>query len=222
MATQRKQAEAFILKHIDALVPGGPTVGIYQDLFKEMSDADFATYMADLASGKTHLVFYAPNLAGHGLSVERNLALAETLGHSFFKRLWIGKQGNTPAYLTPIKYLVVDLPIRRASQLLTKKIKIPEHSKTVDMLTGQPTGVSKGSRVTFEEVRLMAAMGLDNCLVELMKYRGGDLRGGNALNAMIARYGTANLKTLNNFASGVESTRTLSTFLKAMHLQSTL
>jgi hypothetical protein len=56
----------------------------------------------------------------------------------------------------------------------------------------------------------------------MMKFRGGDLKGFNAMNAMISRYGTANLKTLNNFASGVESTKTFSTYLRAMHFKTNL
>lgn len=90
------------------------------------------------------------------------------------------------------------------------------------MMSGQPTGDSKGSKISFPELQNLAAMGLDNSVIEMMKYRGGDLKGFNAMNAMIARYGTTNLKTLQNYSSGVESTRVLKTFLTSCHLRSTL
>jgi hypothetical protein len=219
---KRKEAEQFILKYLDKILPKGYSVKLYKDMFAQMTDVEFEQYMSDLESGKQHLVLYAPNMQETQLNTKRNIEIAKELGHDFFQRLWIGKNNDTPTYLTPIKYMVVDMPVRRASQLLTKKIKIPEHNKSVDILTGQPTAKSKGSRVSFEEMKILAAMGLDNCIVEMMKFRGGDLKGFNAMNAMISRYGTANLKTLNNFASGVESTKTFSTYLRAMHFKTNL
>ena len=131
-------------------------------------------------------------------------------------------KGDVPTHLTPIEYLVVDLPLRRASQLLIKKIKVPDHSNVIDALTGQPTGESKGATLSHPELQVCAAMGLEDSMVELMKYRGGDNKGIVALNGMLSKYGTANLKTLSNYASGVESTKTLKTFLTCMHLKSTL
>lgn len=219
---KRKEAEQFILKYIDKILPKGYSVQLYKDMFARMTDAEFEQFINDLESGKQHLVLYAPNMQETKLNTKRNIEIAKELGHDFFQRLWIGQNKDTPTYLTPVKYMVVDMPVRRASQLLTKKIKIPEHNKSVDILTGQPTAKSKGSRVSFEEMKILAAMGLDNCIVEMMKFRGGDLKGFNAMNAMISRYGTANLKTLNNFSSGVESTKTFSTYLRAMHFKTNL
>lgn len=219
MSGNRKQTEDFILRYIEKIVPGGQNIVIYKKLFAEMDDQQFDQYMYDLEHGKKWLVVFSPNFAGPGISVENNLNVADELGHNFYQRLWIGKKGNTPEYLTPIPYLVVDLPLRRASQVLTKKISIPEHNRTVDKLTGQPTGDSRGSKISYPELQVAAAMNLDNCMLELMKYRGGDKKGGDALKAMIGKYGTANLKTLSNFASGVESGKTLKTFLTCMHLR---
>lgn len=222
MAASRADVEHFILEKLHEMAPGGQTPAFYKQRFERMSDEDFKTFMADLESGKEFLVLYAPNFGNTGLSVSRNFALAKKMGHNFFQRLWIGAQGNVPAYLTPIQYLVVDLPLRRASQLLTKKIRLPEHNKTVDTLTGQPTGESRGAKISLPELQVLSAMGCDYSVVELMKYRGGDLKGHNAMNGMIARYGAANQKTLANYASGVESTRTLKTFLTSAMLKSTL
>lgn len=218
----RTKATQFILTYLDKIAPGGYTTKLYADKFKAMDDKAFDEYMKNLESGKEHLVFFAPNFSKPAITVKRNIEIAKELGHEFFERLWIGASGDSPAYLTPVKYMVMDIPIRRASQLLTKKIKIPENNRTVDVLTGQPTGASKGASVSYEEMKVLASIGLDNTIIELMKYRGGDVKGFHAMNAMISRYGTANIKTLANFASGVESTKTFSTFLKAMHLKNTL
>lgn len=219
MSGNRKATEDFILRYIERIVPGGENIAIYKKFFAGMNNQQFDQYINDLDTGEKWLTVFIPNFVGPKVSVENNLAIAEELGHNFFQRLWVGKKGNTPEYLTPVPYLVVDLPLRRASQMLTKKISIPEHNRTVDKLTGQPTGASKGSKISYPELQVAAAMNLDNCMLELMKYRGGDRKGGDALKAMIGKYGTANLKTLSNFASGVESGKTLKTFLTCMHLR---
>jgi hypothetical protein len=59
-------------------------------------------------------------------------------------------------------------------------------------------------------------------MVELMKYRGGDNKGLIAFNSMLSRYGRVNLKSVEPYASGVESTKSLKTFLTSMMLKSTL
>lgn len=215
----RAKAEQFILKYIKKISPNSQNVTLYQDFFKTLTDEAFDVFMTNLKEGKQYLSLIEPNNSQSSLSVENNLAIAKELGHNFFEQLWIADKPNEPAYLTPVPYLVVDLPVRRASQLLTKKIKVPEHNKTVDLLTGQPTGESKGAKISYPELQVCAAMGLEESMTELMKYRGGDVRGNKAYNAMLSKFGTANLKTLSNYASGVESVKTLKTFLNAMHLK---
>jgi hypothetical protein len=127
-----------------------------------------------------------------------------------------------PDYLTPIKYFIVDLPIRRASQVLKKKISIPEHSKTVDKLTGQPTGDSKGAKISYPEVQVLMAMGMEQSSTELLKYRGGDLGGYRAMRTMLTKYGMSKQEALSPYATGPESTKTFKAILTAAHLSSNL
>lgn len=218
----RAKVESFILKYIKRLSPKSKNVELYTAFFKRLSDKQFDEWIQDLESGKQFLSLIEPNQSQSGLSVENNLELAKELGHNFFERLWIENKPGEPPYLTPNPYLVVDLPIRRASQLLTKKIKVPEHNKVIDILSGQPTGESKGAKISYPELQVCAASGLEESMVELMKYRGGDVRGNKAFNAMLFKTGTANLKTLSNYTSGVESVKTLKTFMTGMHLRSSL
>ena len=218
----RKEAENFIYDFINSLSPGNLVVGIYKKLFGSMSDETFDKYMDDFEKEKKYLVFISPNFGEHNLSTERNLDIADKLGYNFFQQIWFGQKGDIPAYLTPEENLIMDVPIRRASQLLTKKIRVPEHNQTVDFLTNQPTGESKRSKISAPELKILATMNIDPAITELIKYRGGDARGYAALNGMLSRYGKANLNTLNNFADGVGSTKTLKSYLTAMHLNTTL
>lgn len=222
MNSNRSKTEAFILKYIDKLAPGSANKAMYVDMFANMTDKLFDEFMSDIETGKKFLILIIPNFSKNDISVERNFNIADELKHDFFQKLWIEGDDDTPTYLTPIKYLVVDLPLRRASQLLIKKISVPDHNKIIDAMTGQPTGESKGAKISYPELQVAAAMNLENSMIELMKYRGGDAKGGAALNGMISRYGSANLKTLSQFASGVESTKTFKTYLTGMHLRSSL
>lgn len=218
----RKKAQDFILTYIDKILPGGLNRQQYEALFKEMSDQEFDVFMKQLESGERFLVGIVPNNGPTKVTVENNLAVAKELGHQFFQKLWIGPKKGIPAYLTPIPYLVMNTVVRRQSQHMRKKQSIPQNDKSIDQLTGQPTGASKGAQVSYPELQVLLGMDLDNTTVELIKYRGGDKGGYNALNAMISRYGSANIKTLQNYATGVQSTKMLKTFLTAAHLKNTL
>lgn len=178
--------------------------------------------MKSIEDGTTRLAVIMPNLNEHKVSIENNFALAKELGHEFFERIWIDKGDDVPPYLSPIPYLIVDLPLRRQAQLLVKKISIPEDNKSIDDLTGQPTGKSKGSKISYPEIQIMSALGLDKNLVELIKVRGGDVKAFNAMNDSIAKTGGVSIDALEALGTSVKSTDTLSTILTAMHLSNSL
>lgn len=222
MPGNRKAAEALILTYVDKLLPGSQNTQIYKDLFAAMSDQDFEQFIKRLESKEIRLAIIAPNLSEPKLQIERNFGIAKELGHQFFERIWIQPGDDRPAYLSPVPYLVVDMPLRRQAQLLVKKISIPEDNKSVDDFTGQPTGKSKGSKISYPETQIMAALNLDNCLTEMLKYRGGDVKGFDAMNTSISKTGGVSLEAIGKLGTRVKSTETLSTLLTCMHLENTL
>lgn len=222
LEAHRKEAEEYILEYIDKLAPDGTNKEIYTNLFKDMSDEQFETFMISLDTDNNRLAVVSPNFSKNGISTERNFKLAKELGHNFFQRIWIEGSGDTPTYLTPVPYLVVDLPIRRQAQLLIKKLSVPEDNKSIDDFTGQPTGKSDAASLSYPETQVMAGMGLDNSLIELIKYRGGDVGGFIAMNTTISKTGSVSMDGIKDKATGVESTRLLSTYLTGMHLSNTL
>ena len=187
-----------------------------------MDDDQFESWMKKLEQGSIKLCINAPNQSAVKLEVERNYAIAKELGHNFFERIWMDGKAGSPPYLSGPNYLVVDLPIRRQVQIQIKKISIPESTNVVDNLTGQPVGPSKGSKISYPELQILASRGLDKMTVELIKYRGGDRQGFLAMNDMIDRTGQVRLDSIEHLASGVESTKTLYTYLVCMHLENTL
>lgn len=222
MPGNRKAATDFILKSLEAILPGNSDTPRYKAHLESLSDKEFEQLMKDYKSGEKYLTLTAPNAAKQKLSIERNYAFADKIGVKFHQKLWYEGDGDTPAAQMPIERLVIKLPMRLASQRLDKKKSIPKTQKVINTLTGQPTGDSKGASISLPELRVCAAQGLDNTMVELIKFRGGDQRGNAALNASLVRTGHANLDTLAHFASGVVSGFTLKSYLTGCHLKANI
>jgi hypothetical protein len=222
MPGNRKAAEELIVDMVSKIDESGFNADLYKKKFAAMSDADFDAMIEGLEKGTVNLVFVAPNFGNVKIDVEKNLDLAQELGFNFFERINLPQQGDIPAYLTPIPYLVVRVPVRRQAQLLEKKISIPDSTAVTDDLTGQVTGSSKGSKISYPEVQVLAAAGLDNMLTELLKVRGGDEGAFNAFSTMISRSGEATLNSVEKFSTGVQAQAALSVLLRGMMINSTL
>ena len=221
MAGNRAAAEKFILKFIDDLAPGNPNVMEYQERFKNMSDAQFDVWMKQLEE-KGALNFVSENDTKFPLEVSRNIEIAKKFGHSYFERIWFPAKDGLPPYLSPKKAMIGKIIYRRQAQLLEKKISIPENNKTVDNMTGQPTGKSKGASISYPEAQVLEALNLENNLIEFMKMRGGDTKGFNAMNDSISKTGGVSLQAIAPMAGGVKSTELLHAILTSMHFRSTL
>ena len=222
MAYQREKALKFIYDNLEAILPGNIDVARHKRYFDSLSDKQLAEFFKDIQAGKKWLTLTAPNYWKSTLDLERNYKLADKLGLRLHKRIWMPASEGLPAYLSPIERLVCFQPFRIASQRVDKKKSIPKNRRHVNMLTGQATGASKGASFSFPEIRLAAAMGMEDSVVELIKYRGGDNRGGAALTASLLRTGRASMKALSYFASGVESSARLQTYLACMHLKTSI
>ncbi|MNU66034.1 hypothetical protein D3C71_553370 [compost metagenome] len=218
----RKAATDMILKYIDKILPGSPNTEFYRTSLAAMSDKEFGAFMDKLESGEEVLFINTPNLSKYKLNLERNLAIAKELGHEFFEHLILTDPTTGEVYKTPVKYLVIELPLRRQVQLLQSKSTIPENNKHIDELSGQSTGPSKGSKISFPELQVLFAQGMDATITELIKFRGGDSKAFNAMNRAIIEHGTVNMEYLSQFGTKVKSVTTLSTLLKTIHLDNTL
>lgn len=219
--SNRQQAQAFIIECIGKLT-GPINVGLYEKKFSAMSDEEFDSFMKDLRDRKQRLCVIDANFGTERLSVKRNIEVAKELGKSLFQKVWVSAEAGRPAYLTPNEYIITIMPLRRQAQVLSKKISIPEDNNSVDDFTGQPTGKSKGSKISYPETQVLASFGLNKSITELLKYRGGDERGFAAMNTMIDRTGAVNLKAIEPYAGGVKSTQTLKSLMTAMHFNVTI
>lgn len=216
--SNRKAYENLVTTEIWNITKSKENVKFYMDLFAGMDDAQFAQFVKDVDNEVKRLSVVIPPDSSANVPKEEVMAVAEKYGHKFTERLWVQGQGDRPDFLTPVEFLILLIPFRRASQLLTKKISVPPHTRVRDTLTGQVTGESKGATVSGTEVQLHAGMGTVKSAEEMVKWRGGDLRGEAAMTAMLSKYGRASQAVLKQFASGVQVNTALRTFLTAaMH-----
>lgn len=222
MAKNRKAAEDLCLSIVGKIVPDGSQVPIYKEYFASMDDKEFEAFINRLSTGEEKLSIISHNFSKSSPTTENNLAIAKSLGHNFFTPIVYEGQNDMPSYSTPIEYMVVDLPARRASQTIVKKAKIPKNQDTIDFLTGQPTGESKGAKISYPELQLCMAMELDASMAELMSVRGGDDGKRRIYNAALNRYGSVSQKQLEPYATGVTSTATLRTLFTCIHLRNNL
>lgn len=222
MSSNRKKTEEYIIKYITKISPKGTTPGIYQKLFKKMSDNDFDSFMKDLETEDKHLSIIDPNFSNNDITIENNLKIGEEIDCKFFEKIWVDSNDGKYQYLSLKKHLILDMPVKRASQVIIKKIRTQQNTNVLDSLTGQPSRSSKGASISYVELQLCAAMGLDETMIELMKFRGGDIGGNNAYNNMLFKLGVVNLASLKNKATGVESTKTVKIFLTGAMLKNNL
>lgn len=220
MNPKRKEVQDYCLSVIGMITNNSKeNLDLYKSLFDSMSDSEFDKFMCDLRDGNINLSIIVPAGNQVKITIENNFKVADKIGHKFFQKLVYGESEDLPAYTSNVPYLVVDLPIRRASQLLVKKISVPDHAKQRDVMTGQVVGDSLARRITYPELQVLFGCGLNKCIEELVQARGGDLGKANAMSLMLSRTGKADLNTINNYGTGVRSSETLKAILQAMHLR---
>lgn len=216
----RQEATEEILYLIDRFGAGPGNREAYEEYLGRMSDKEFEAYIERLENEEETLALWSPNLTEHKLSLERNMEIAEELGHEFFHHLRLTDQDTGKITITPIKHMVTDQMLRRQAQMLYKKKNIPDHNKSVDERSGQATGDSKGASISYPELMVNAAKGgLDNMLIEMIKGRGGDVNMFNAMNRSIHDTGGASLEAIRSRGpTTVKANDTLEVFFKAMML----
>ncbi|WJJ55161.1 RNA polymerase beta subunit [Xanthomonas phage RTH11] len=218
----RKAATAECLKWIEKMVPGGQAVKDMEAVLNALSDEQFDAYIDALDKDEEILSIAIPNLGTDKLEMERLLALGPELDHEFFEQLWLTDSKTGVTYLTPEKYLILLLPLRRQQQMLSKKISIPDNNNHVDELTGQVTGASKGASLSGPEIQILRSQGLDRPILEAIKVRGGDEKAYRQITREIIETGGANIDSALAAGTRVKGTQTLSDLLLGMHLKNNL
>lgn len=174
MTPYRKKTEEFILAKLKPLDKSGVTIKRYTEMFASMSDQEFDQFMNDLASGEEVLYVYFANMKDK-ISIAEIRDYAEQLGVRLFERIRMWDEPTQSYYLTPHKYCILQLPIRRMSQFVDHKMSMPEGDSKIDILSGQVVKPDKGGGISQVEIQALYARNLPAVITEMLKYRGGDI-----------------------------------------------
>lgn len=220
---KRKEVEKIILDGIAKVTVGDSNVKLYKELFSKMTDKDFDQYMRDLHDKNQTLCVIMPQGSKKDtVTTEQLSRAARSLGFDFFERLTFSGNEMRSGYTTKNKYLVMRFPVRRAQQLLTKKISVSDGNDRINVATGQVIDESKSSKISKPELNVLIGIGLQNSAKELMSIRGGDLGGARAFTKFLVDDGMVRQSDVEQFKTGVLSTNTLISYLAGMHIKTNL
>lgn len=180
--------EAFkrsIVNDLKKLSPDTDNWKIIGEQIDKLSDAEIehmVEAMENAVSGDINPdkpVYFVPIIlpVGRGVNadIERIVKVLESWGLKPSDRVWMTDQTTGQLILSNQEYLNIFIPKRRLAQTLDKKSSIPKDVSQIDERSNQTTGESKGARLSYPELQVLASMGLTHTMEELVKTRGGDL-----------------------------------------------
>ena len=219
MNAKRKRIEAYLLDEIGKLDTSGKNKQMYQNIFKNMSDVEFNSMMERIKEGESIFSIVIPNGDKEiEMDVPFLLGRAKALGIPVFEKVIFNDGRDT--YMPDVKYMIIDMPVRRSSQHGLKGLSVAKHTRNRNAMTGQVSGKDSDSgSITLPEVHVLNGRGLKNTLKELLGTRGGDVKASSALRALMFKTGTVSKKELERFADKTGSTKSLKAIFKAMHIK---
>ena len=220
--SKREEATQLAVELLSKFAGYNESVEYVENSLRQLTDGQFDAYMQRLYQGQAYLPYMAPILTDSGVTTERNLEIAEEIGHEFFQRLWLTDPATGQTHLTPVEYLVVDLPVKRLKQHLMDKISIPEDNRHIDDRSGQPTGDSKGAKLSYPELQVLHSQGLDQTIRELFKFRGGDEENFRRLDRDAIATGQPSMDAIEDPDSRTKASDVLGILLKAAHIDNNL
>lgn len=217
MTPKRRSIQDYILKTLKLQEPGLYNYKIYEEFFDNMSDEDFDSYMKTLRDNQHAKITLMVPPFKVVLDPKDSFETAKFLGLELMERIKLWDPVGKRYCLTPEKYYILKLPIRRLKQYGLDGLSVPDSDKRLNPLTDQVVKPDKGSAISFPQAQMIAEKGLTTSLHELMTIRGGDLEAYSKMKAQIEETGEASVEVMEGTA-GVKSAQTLRSFLNAMHL----
>lgn len=200
-----------------------PSLDMVEEYLTSLSDKVFHEMMVNAKeSGKFAIPFYEPNFNKNEVTLDQWLELGEQVGVELREEIIMVDPDSGREYTPPVKVLLFEIPFRRQSQHLVKKMALAEDDKRVDLITGQPTGDSKTSSISMPELNVISSKGLQAPLMELLKVRGGDPKAFRSMKKQISETGTFSIDAIESMGSHAKVNDTIQAFLDCMHLENNI
>lgn len=217
MTDKRKKTQEYIIDKMKKADPSGKNAARYTEMFASMSDKAFDEYMIRLRDRKDVLVVYSANMVDK-IDLGQLIALAKETGVELFERIRLWDEPTQSYYLSPNKYCILQFPVRRMSQFVDHKLSVAEGDSHIDMLTGQVSKPDKAGSISQVEIQALYAKGLENTIIELIKYRGGDVTALAEFKRELEETGKTTIS--RDTGSVVRSAVVLDVLMSGMHIES--
>lgn len=209
----RKAVEASIHRHLKMIDPSGVNNQMYTEIFKTLDGKGLLKIIESRVP-----IFIPPNSPVY-IDPYKVVDLArEEFGYEFRQHGWLTDPKTGIISKTKFKHLFIEVPIRRQTQMIEKKISIPKHNRTIDKLTHQPTGDSKSSGFSFPQSYIMFSQGYDQTLGEFLQDRGGNLKAMQVIDRNIRANGHSSRMFPGKAQTKTKSVTTGGIIYKCMHL----
>ena len=211
------KAKSVCIQRMKEWDKSGQYAKMYEDLFNSMSEAEFTKFIDGLKSGKNPLFGNIPNFSTVKVGVDHNVAMASSMGYEMYKRIWVTDPVTGVEYLTTNSHLVYETNVCRQIQILDHKLSVSMDNNSVDARTGQPADESRSARCSGPELMMLKSRGLNNTVIEMIKFRGGDNTSMRYLDDDLMKTGAASMAGVPGQAErSAKSVKTLSSILTAM------
>lgn len=209
----RKAVEAYIHKCMKMVDPSGVNNQIYTDIFAKMDDKG----LMKLINGRMP-VFFPPDSPVVIDPYDVVQAAKAEFDYDMWQHAWLTDPKTGILSKTKYRHMFVEVPIRRQTQMIEKKISIPKHNRTIDKLTHQPTGASKASAFSFPQSYIMFSQGYDETLGEFLHDRGGNLKAMQVIDRNIRANGSSSRKFVGRETTATKSVVSGGIIFRGMHL----
>lgn len=218
----RKAATDIAVSLMAELFPKSGNDTMLREDLEKLSNSEFDALMENIRQGKAMISATLPNLLSPVVKNYDLMKVAKKWNVEFFQHIEIEDPETKEIYTTPLRYMVIREVSPRLQQMIEDKQSIPDDTTHIDDLTGQVTGPSKGSRISFQELNNLASTGADTSILELISVRGGDEEANRKLESDIMLTGEGTVEAAKEFGSGVTSTKNFASLMRTAHLDTTL
>lgn len=205
-----KEATKWLLDIVKQLPAGDRNVEIYKEAFAGFKEKDWQNLLEQYQAGNFIFPLFIYNMSEDRIDEKQVMEVGEKIGIQYFQHLTLTDPVTGEQYTTPVKYLVLDLPMRRLIQHILDKMSTAKNDNVVDHVSGQATGDSKSSSISLPELGVLNANDLIYPALEFVKGRGGDEKAYDEIMKQIEETGSFSMdrvSELNSKPKIVESLR---------------
>lgn len=217
-----REATEALLKHVANMPNPEVNLPLYRETIGKWKEREWLRFYERWQEGLEYFPIIVDNMGKTRIDEKKVMEYGKKIGVEYFQHCRLTDPETGEEYVTPIKYLVLDIPGRRLIQHISDKMSTAEHDRTTDHLAGQATGASKAASVSAPELNVILGKNLKVAGVEFVKVRGGDAVAYDAALKQIEETGTFSMEAVTALNSRPKAVDTLHELLLGTGIDSSL